>query len=1284
MKRVLLTALLVFASLSVWVPAVADDGDTEIKGFLKIASHNAPGGVAEIVSGTPDGNTLVYVDSGAGEVGVVDITDAHHPQQVATIPVGGEPTSVSISPDGVWAIVGVNTSYKEEGEVPEITPGMLVIIDVASGQIAGEIAIGDGPDSVASTVIDGELVIVVAIENEPVVVDADGLLTDGEEPGLEGDISGPGYIQIVTINPADLEASVVVDIDFPENVLADAGLYFPDDPQPEFVDLKNGMAAVSLQENNGIAIVDVAAAELVSVFSTGIVDDRPADLSEDAAISFSDTYPADVADEPYAGARFPDGVAWSPDGSLIYSADEGEFDWTGGRGWSVWGADGRFVWDSGSSLEETAAIYSHYPDGRSEAKGIEAEGVEVGVYDGREFVFVGSERGSFVGVYEHQGGRAFKFIQILPTGISPEGLLALPQRGLFVTSDEVSGTLTIFQGVDHPNAPANPNQPVLRAPNEKMPWAAISGLAASSYNSQVLFAVPDNAMPSAIYRIFVQNNGEALVTTQAPVTKDGEQARYDLEGIALDTSINRPGYYGYWLASEGNADFSEDSYVPNLLIQTNSRGEVLREIGLPAEVDSPTGGLVQGNGFEGVAVSDDGRYLLAAIQLGYGDDVLVDGTAYTRIARYDLQSGTWDFFLYPFERPEDDRGWVGLSEITNIGGGYYAVIERDQLVGAAAEVKHVTVFTLDGVEPWDGLIGEDSDLNGHVVDKMLLTDVLDEFAPFEKVEGLTVAADGSLWAALDNDGGELESRLVNLGALSTLLEEAQNPQDDLVEVQLLAVNDLHGQIPTGRVLNDRPIGGAAYLAAYIDQLTADNPDNTLLVHAGDMVGASPPESALLQDEPTIDILNQMGFDVGSVGNHEFDEGIDELLRLQNGGCHPVTEPVTGCFAGAEFPYLAANVVWKDDGEPILPPTATLTVDGVEIGFIGLVTSDTPNLVSPGGIETVSFLDEVEVIDQYTETLVAAGIEVIVVLIHEGGQLQDGAMTGAIVDIASNISDEVDVIVSGHTHQGYVATIDGKLVTQSWSYSSAVADIDLIIDRETGDVVEKQATLVDTYNDAIEPNTEIAQVVEEYTNLAGPLLNRQIGTAAEDITREQNEAGESALGNLIADAQRWKMGTDFAFMNPGGIRDDILAGEVIWRELFTVQPFGNDMTTMDLTGAQIYTLLNQQWQGDRTRFLQISGLEYDYDPTLPDGARIVEIRQVLPDGATQALPNDETAYSVAVNSFLAGGGDNFTVLTEGTNRAVGPVDLDALVEYVEQLPQPFDADIEGRIAIVTGQ
>ena len=506
---------------------------------------------------------------------------------------------------------------------------------------------------------------------------------------------------------------------------------------------------------------------------------------------------------------------------------------------------------------------------------------------------------------------------------------------------------------------------------------------------------------------------------------------------------------------------------------------------------------------------------------------------------------------------------------------------------------------------------------------------------------------------------------------------AKWPHQRTIDVQLLAVNDLHGQITTGRTVAGRPVGGAAYLAAYVDRERQENPRGTVLVHDGDAVGASPPVSALLQDEPTIAIMNAMGFDLGVVGNHEFDEGVDEMFRLIRGGCHPVTDPLTGCFEGADFPYLAANVVDTRSGRPILPPYQIQTINGVRIGFIGVVTDETPSIVIAGATEGLTFLDEAQTVNRYVDQLQRRGVQTIVVLAHLGGFPADGVVSGEIADFANAVDDEVDVILSGHTHQGYATTIDGKLVTQAWSYSTALADVDLVIARFTGAVVSSSGEIIDTWNDAIAPDPEIAAMVAHYEQLVGPIVDEVVGVADDDITREPSPAGEQELGNLIADAQRWKMDTDFAFMNPGGIRADIAAGEVTWGELFSVQPFANDLVAMDLTGDQIYRLLNQQWQGARTRFLQISGLEVDYDPNRSAGDRIVEVR-VAGGGPIDRA----TTYRVTVNSFLAGGGDNFTVLTEGTNRAVGPVDLDALVDFIAQLSQPFNATIEGRIDIVT--
>ena len=737
---------------------------SQVDSFAPLATYAVPGGgVAEIVSATPDGNLLAYTDSGDESIGFVDISDPADPSLDLSVPVDGEPTSVSITSDGAWAIAGVNTSVLDEGAPPEINPGLLYVIELPSGNVAGTIEIGNGPDSVATTIIDGQLYAVVAIENEPIVLDGDGNQTDDEDPGLEGDVSGPGLVQIIAIDESDLSNSTVVDVFFDETDMSEAGLYFADDPQPEYVSISDdGLAAVSLQENNGIAVIDVVSGEVDTIFSTGVVDDRPADLTEDDNISFTEVYPADVSEEDFAGSRFADAIVWSADGSTIYSADEGEFNFTGGRGWSIWSAEGDFVWDDGGAYEATAVAYGHYPEGRSENKGAEVEGITVGTYGNKIFAFVGSERGSFVGVYEMVDATTPVWVQLLPTGISPEGLLAIEERDLFVTSDEVSGTISIFEGVEGVWE-GDVESPTIRSAGVDDSWAAISGIAASPGDPNILYGVPDNAMPSELYMI--ETGGDiADLEIVAPITIDGSQALYDLEGIAVDTSSAAPEEnIGFWLANEGNAAFGEENYRPNLLVQIDAAGAVLQEVGLPEAIDSAESGLIRSNGFEGVTISSDGSSLIAAIQRQFSDDEANDGVLYTRIGVYSIADETWDFFLYPLDPTAEASNWIGLSEIINLGDDVFAVIERDKEIGGAAVLKKVYTFSLDGLSPYEGLVTADSDLSGAVIEKSELFDVLDEFAPFEKVEGLALAADGDIWAALDNDGGELKSVLVNLG-----------------------------------------------------------------------------------------------------------------------------------------------------------------------------------------------------------------------------------------------------------------------------------------------------------------------------------------------------------------------------------------------------------------------------------------------------------------------------------------------------------------------------------------
>ncbi|MGE5462295.1 MAG: bifunctional metallophosphatase/5'-nucleotidase, partial [Syntrophothermus sp.] len=443
-----------------------------------------------------------------------------------------------------------------------------------------------------------------------------------------------------------------------------------------------------------------------------------------------------------------------------------------------------------------------------------------------------------------------------------------------------------------------------------------------------------------------------------------------------------------------------------------------------------------------------------------------------------------------------------------------------------------------------------------------------------------------------------------------------------VDVQLLALNDFHGNLfpPTGSSgrVGTIDAGGVEYLATHIKNLRALNP-NTVVVSAGDMVGASPLLSALFHDEPTIEAFNLIGLDFNAVGNHEFDEGWHELVRLQEGGCHPVD----GCqdgdgFDGASFQFLAANVVRQDNGKTIFPPYKIRSFGSAKIAFIGMTLKGTPSIVTPSGISDLNFLDEADTVNALVPELKAKGVETIVVLIHEGGTQvpsssdinQCNGISGPIVDIVNRLDDEVDVVISGHTHQPYNCVIDNKIVTSAFSFGRLVTKIDLSLDRNTGEVVTMKAENRIVTRD-VAKDSLLTALINKYNAIAAPLANRIIGSITADMTRATNAAGESALGDVIADAQL--DATDdpgfgdavVAFMNPGGIRADLSyagspAGEgdgnVTYGEMFTVQPFGNSMVTMTLTGAQLDTLLEQQFVNcgiqNATRILQVSqGFSY---------------------------------------------------------------------------------------------
>lgn len=502
-------------------------------------------------------------------------------------------------------------------------------------------------------------------------------------------------------------------------------------------------------------------------------------------------------------------------------------------------------------------------------------------------------------------------------------------------------------------------------------------------------------------------------------------------------------------------------------------------------------------------------------------------------------------------------------------------------------------------------------------------------------------------------------------------KKAKPPAADkrFIQVQLLGINDLHGQLNVTRRVGNKPVGRVDYLAAYLKQREADN-KNTLFVHAGDMVGASPPVTALLQDEPTMEVLDKLGFDIGTIGNHEFDEGVEGLLRLINGGTHEKT----GDFTGANFPWVVANVISEKTGKTILPPYKVLRVGGMPIGFIGVVTTQTPSVVMPSAVEGLKFTNEVEAINRAVANLKKQGVKSIVVLAHNpGASGVDGENpTGELVDIAKGVDDEVDILFGAHNHAYLNAMVDNKLLVQSYSYGTAFSDVDIEIDPKTKDIVKKTAEIVTTFQEGIEPDPEIKKMIETYEEKVKPIVKRVVGSTSVALTAQQNANGESLLGDFIADAQQKMMKTDFAFMNPGGIRADIDAGEITWGEVYTVQPFNNDVIKMTMTGQHILDVLNQQW-GTRTIMLQISGFTYTWDPKLPVGQRVVKVQ--LPDGS-QIDPNK--TYTVAANAFLAGGGDGFTILTQAKNKEVGAVDLDLLVDYISSQPKPFSYSIDNRI------
>jgi 5'-nucleotidase len=572
-------------------------------------------------------------------------------------------------------------------------------------------------------------------------------------------------------------------------------------------------------------------------------------------------------------------------------------------------------------------------------------------------------------------------------------------------------------------------------------------------------------------------------------------------------------------------------------------------------------------------------------------------------------------------------------------------------------------------------------------------------------------------------------------------------KSDYVKLDLLAINDFHGNLqpPTGSSgqIGTTKAGGASFLASLLTKERKKSRAagaTPLTVAAGDLIGASPLLSGAFHDEPTIKAMNQMHLDVTSVGNHEFDEGVDELLRMQKGGCladgpsganGQNSCPGTQDFKGADFKYLGANVFWKNPAGHSRPtpfkPYQIFTVGGQKVAFIGMTLEGTPSIVSQAGIASVDFRDEVDTANALVPKLKKKHVKSIIVLLHEGVTPADpnsynscSGVTGAGLAIAQNLSPAIDAVVSGHTHQAYNCVVKDpkgkpRLFTSASSFGRMVTKLHFLIDPKTHDIVRPAAfaeNIVNANAEGQKQSKKVSDLVAAYNTLVQPIANAVIGhlgvadscSGVACVSKTQETDGsDSTLGNLIADSQKLDPSVVqngkvpvIALMNPGGIRADLVenaAGDVTYGAAFNVQPFNNFVVSMDLTGAQIKALLNEQWNGGNestvtfNKILQVSGIQYTWDKTLANqpntDALVPGTVLVDADGnpSTPMVPiADGTTYRVVANNSLSDGGDNFPTFKSGTNKLIGGLDIDSLRIFL-QAHDPYDITAKDRISSI---
>jgi Esterase-like activity of phytase len=683
--------------------------------------------VAEIVAASEDGMMLAYTDGEQSGVGLVDIKDPTRPQAAGFIPVDGEPTSVVITSGKVLVAVSTTKDFAQ----PD---GNLTVIDLASKRIIERCKLYGQPDSVT---LDAQAKnIIIAIENE-----RDEKVNKGEIPQTPA-----GNVSIIPLNKGMPDCTKI----HPVSMEGIAGVA-PTDPEPEYVKVNaQGIAVVSLQENNHIALIDVAKRQVVGHFSAGKVSLKEIDRKRNGQIQANES-----ANDLL---REPDTVVWL-DNERFVSANEGDYK-GGSRGFTIFNKDGKVEYDSGNFLEHEAMRLGHYPEHRSQAKGAEPEGAEVGVFGKDRLIFIAAERASLLFVFQDMGaGKAPKYLQALPTGTAPEGVLAIPSRNLVVVASEAdgaarSGLMLYARNADEPAYPTIMSSDTAAGP--PIPWGAISGITADRKQANRFWAVTDSVYSASRILQIDTATKPALISNAITLTKAGQPAGFDAEGIAQRVDGS------FWISSEGDPDKKEGA-IPNLLLRVSAKGEVQEEIGLPPEMAKQYTRF----GFEGVTVTGEGanEVVWLVAQREWKDDP----AGFVKILRYLPATKAWSMLHYPLEKTTEKGAWLGLSEITATGPESFVVIERDNRFGSEA-IKTLHSFSVAGLQPV--ALGSS---NVPVVKKQLLRNLqADLQAPkgyvLDKVESFGVDIAGNAIFITDNDGvdggSNGETQLVRLGKIA--------------------------------------------------------------------------------------------------------------------------------------------------------------------------------------------------------------------------------------------------------------------------------------------------------------------------------------------------------------------------------------------------------------------------------------------------------------------------------------------------------------------------------------